>query len=201
MGTRMAPCTSTRERSQNCSLWRAPSSICPDVVPKVHAWHFRMVARKHAWVLTSVHLQFQRNYTHQLEVHDMGLYRLKGLAHDVQLKSLNVAALRGRNVLFEGGTKTAKAARVQAGVGLEKVSTVRVSVSATALTAPVCVFRHSGSHAARNPDDSYLTRVLHQLDSSRSNVTPFTTVYDKHASQTRASAGCASGAAVTGTCV
>ena len=85
--------------------------------------------------LDVMHMQFQRNYMHKLEVHDVGLYRLKGLSNDVQLKSLAVAALRGRTALFSTGIKAAKAVRVQAGAGLE---TVRSSVLISPAAGSAC---------------------------------------------------------------
>lgn len=63
----------------------------------------------------------QSEFVHTLEVHDVGCYRFKGVAFDFSIKSLNLGALRGRNVDYQAPLKASKAKKTSEGRGLEKV--------------------------------------------------------------------------------
>ena len=76
--------------------------------------------------------EFQEQYVHSLEIHDVGLYKFKGVEEPVRLKSFNARAFSARNDAFTGGIKAGKATQVQAGSGLEAVRIVGCPASAVA---------------------------------------------------------------------
>lgn len=61
-------------------------------------------------------------YLHAVEIHDVGCYMFKGVAHDFSLKSINLRALSQRNEAYKGGLKTSKAVKTSSGTGFERVS-------------------------------------------------------------------------------
>lgn len=65
--------------------------------------------------------EHQLHYTHEVQVHDMGLYRFKGIVTDFSIKSINLAALEARNAGYVGGLKSSKAKQVAVGRGHERV--------------------------------------------------------------------------------
>lgn len=65
--------------------------------------------------------EYQLHYTHEVQVHDVGMYRFKGISTDFSIKSINVAALEGRNAGYVGGLKSGKAKQVAVGRGQERV--------------------------------------------------------------------------------
>ena len=70
--------------------------------------------------------EHQLNYTHEVQVHDVGTYQFKGITTDFSVKSINLAAFEGRNAGYAGGMKSGKAKQVLQGRGHERV---RVLVS------------------------------------------------------------------------
>jgi hypothetical protein len=63
----------------------------------------------------------QLDYTHEVQVHDVGLYRFKGISNDFSIKSVNLAALAGRVTEYTGGLQSNKAKQVAKGQGHERV--------------------------------------------------------------------------------
>ena len=71
----------------------------------------------------------QPEYAHCIEVHDVGEYRFKGVAQNFNVKSINTAALAGRNAGYRGQLKASKASKMSDGKGFELVRTSAVSQS------------------------------------------------------------------------
>ena len=64
--------------------------------------------------------EMAHEYAHMVEVHDVGRYAFKGVAHAFSIKSVNAAALEGRNEAFAAELKATKATKLSNGLGFER---------------------------------------------------------------------------------
>lgn len=93
----------------------------------------------------------QAHFVHQVDIHDVGLYRFKGVSFDFAVKSVSLASLSSRNTAYAGPLKSSKAKQIAEGSGLERVRRCLFSAAvpwSLVCHASICFYLHQDTPAA-----------------------------------------------------